>query len=171
MDSRSFKRYGPLINWTIVAIVLGYCLLPSVLNSGLFFQHIVFCSEIRGILLNGGRPLPGVEVRRTIHSDGFEGGLFQDRVLTDAQGRYAFMEIAESRWLRPSFFSANPHARITIEARNSAYNYFLWSGGNYKFRTGDEIGQAPIKLSSDLNEAEGEGEYKIIKSKQGGDAQ
>lgn len=119
---------------------------------GVMFQHTVYCSEIRGTLLKDGLPLAGVDIKRTIYSDGFAGGQFQDRATTDAQGQYAFPEVAEYRLFRPSLLSANPMASTVVETEYRNVRHSIWLESNHHFKRGGETGLPIVSMTSDVSD-------------------
>lgn len=114
-----------------------------------FSKTLYLFTEVDGVVLLDGRPVPGVEVEQDYHWHWGEQER-SARVTTDAQGRFRFPEVTGRSWTAGLL----PHEpvinqRITLRYQGRQYKGWLHSKHNYD-RFGEVPGR-PLALICDLS--------------------
>jgi hypothetical protein len=113
----------------------------------LFSQKVVF-SEVKGVLVDKGKPVEGAEVERTFHmamGDKKE----TDRTRTDASGRFFLPRITKSTGL----IGVLPHEPVigqNIVIRMGGKEYMAWQYVKHDYTDNGELDGKPIELICDL---------------------
>ncbi|MEZ5578865.1 MAG: DUF6795 domain-containing protein [Candidatus Competibacteraceae bacterium] len=134
----------------IAIFILVFLVSNSILEHAMAFtKKLYLFSEVNGLVLSKGQPIPNVEVER-IYNWGWKDITKQETVMTDQEGRFHFDSISES-----SFFgSIVPHEpvitqKILIHYQGEDYKAWMYTKHNYE--ENGELNGKPIRLACDLN--------------------
>ncbi|WP_288107543.1 DUF6795 domain-containing protein [Limnobacter sp.] len=129
------------------------------------FSKNVYCSPVQGVIQLHGKPLPGLQITRTLISGGFKGRRYQDTTKTDANGKFELPEVSNRTFFRPDLLSANPRVAQTISIEYQNRKTLIWAHQKQDFTLGSESlnGNANIEIECDLAEIEETGGTPIIR--------
>lgn len=126
-------------------------------GEAMYFKKPVLFSEVTGIVMNKGVPLPNVEVKRVYVEEYDE---IVDRTYTNSEGKFSFRPIYRPRF---RWFDLVPHEIVITQKlimihEGKEYEGFICIKDNYKHN--GELGGKPISLVCDLrNEFKDNGDF------------
>lgn len=89
------------------------------------FKKYFFSSPISGVLIDAGKPVSNVEIKRIISGDGLSEEEV-DSVFTDNNGRFEFSAVSKRRFLEPGFTFAVKTVLIRGEVKLNGSNFILF---------------------------------------------
>jgi hypothetical protein len=114
-------------------------------GNAMFFEKVIF-SEVKGVVLDHGKPIPRATVERFVKDSNKEN---KDRTVTDSDGRFHFKTMEKS----PSFPKLFPHEtvitqRLLVTVGNNQYKAWICIKNNYD--NNGELDGKPIDIICDL---------------------
>ena len=134
--------------------------LPVVGVAMSFFTKQVLFSDVKGVVLNQGKPLADVEVtRRYSHADDWK----EETIKTNKEGGFHFPKATNTSLFDIGFLPSEivVSQEIIIKYKDSSYDAWVFVRDNYD--EGSELGTNTINLICDISH-----EPKQSKSKAGG---
>lgn len=122
-----------------------------------FSKNLYLFSDVQGVVLNKGVPVPDTEVER-IYNWGWKDVTGQEKTMTDAQGRFHFDPVVQSSF----WASILPHEPVVTQKiliRQGGTEYKAWMFTKHNYEENGELSGKSIRLSCDLaSEASAKGD-------------
>ncbi|MBX7259920.1 MAG: hypothetical protein K1Y02_26435 [Candidatus Hydrogenedentes bacterium] len=113
-------------------------------------RTLTLFSEVEGVILQGGKPIPGVEVERRYvwHWKDQKG---EDRAITGQDGRFRFPAITGSSFLG-SLIPHEPVVQQSITLRHGGGELLLWKFTKHNYDATGEIPGRPLRMRCDVGD-------------------
>jgi hypothetical protein len=112
-----------------------------------FLKKWVVFSEVKGVVLDNGKPVPGVVVERFVMESNQEG---LDSTVTDARGKFSFKSIEKTSFSISRLF---PHEVVITQKlfiNSGNYKYKAWICVKRNYENNGELNGKPIDIICDL---------------------